>query len=177
MDEYIEGFVCPECGKHSANPADLEFGYCGACHAYTGAAAATIAWGGDLPQYRLNAGGLMRCCTGALRAWIALHQGPWEAGLRVKCPHHESSPSFMEFDGEKWAWAKTEEQEESSLRPENTRCPACGSLGLEVEEVLVARQPGTYSLAGMQAKVSARSVVNWRCKRCGASGPAGPDAA
>lgn len=58
--------------------------------------------------------------------------------------------------------------------PEKTRCPnpECGSVGLVVEEVLVAQPAGTYSLAGMQPKVSARMMLRWRCESCGASGPA-----
>lgn len=58
--------------------------------------------------------------------------------------------------------------------PEKTRCPdpACGSVGLVVEEVLVAQPYGTYSLAGMQPKLSARMALRWRCEACGNSGPA-----
>lgn len=29
-------FTCPRCGKVSAHPKDLEEGYCGACHDWTG---------------------------------------------------------------------------------------------------------------------------------------------
>lgn len=31
-----ESFVCPACGMESFNPNDVRFGYCGACHAFTG---------------------------------------------------------------------------------------------------------------------------------------------
>jgi hypothetical protein len=56
--------------------------------------------------------------------------------------------------------------------PDETPCPGCGGLGLVVEEVLVAQPAGTYSLAGMQPKVSARMTLRWRCARCGKTGPA-----
>jgi hypothetical protein len=29
--------TCPECGMTSYNKNDIQFGYCGNCHAYTGA--------------------------------------------------------------------------------------------------------------------------------------------
>lgn len=29
-------FTCPRCGRTSYHPADVEAGYCGACHAWTG---------------------------------------------------------------------------------------------------------------------------------------------
>ncbi|HTF53622.1 MAG TPA: hypothetical protein VK735_39770 [Pseudonocardia sp.] len=29
-------FTCPECGRSSHHPKDEEFGYCGACHDFTG---------------------------------------------------------------------------------------------------------------------------------------------
>jgi rubredoxin len=29
-------FVCPVCGVSSTHPKDAEYGFCGACHAYTG---------------------------------------------------------------------------------------------------------------------------------------------
>lgn len=32
-------FCCPRCGGVSANPTDMEEGYCGNCHAFTGAPA------------------------------------------------------------------------------------------------------------------------------------------
>ncbi len=32
----MSAFCCPDCGMVSHNPADLEHGYCGNCHAFTG---------------------------------------------------------------------------------------------------------------------------------------------
>jgi hypothetical protein len=29
-------FLCPRCGMRSYNPNDIRWGYCGACHDYTG---------------------------------------------------------------------------------------------------------------------------------------------
>ncbi len=29
-------FTCPRCGRESWHPKDVEYGYCGFCHAYTG---------------------------------------------------------------------------------------------------------------------------------------------
>ena len=29
-------FTCPRCGATSYHPKDIEFGYCGRCHDYTG---------------------------------------------------------------------------------------------------------------------------------------------
>ena len=31
-----ESFTCPECGEVSYNPNDIENGYCGVCHWWTG---------------------------------------------------------------------------------------------------------------------------------------------
>ena len=33
---YPAGFKCPKCGRVSHNPKDVEHGYCGACHDWTG---------------------------------------------------------------------------------------------------------------------------------------------
>jgi hypothetical protein len=30
-------FTCPECGATSWHPQDVQYGYCGRCHAFTGA--------------------------------------------------------------------------------------------------------------------------------------------
>lgn len=108
------GFTCPECGRHSTHPADAEFGYCGVCHAYTGAVARTHELGDALPQYRVNRGGLMRCCTGALRAWLVLHPGPWPTGTTIECPHHGSWTATIRFDGECWAWHNPEDDDADS---------------------------------------------------------------
>jgi hypothetical protein len=61
--------------------------------------------------------------------------------------------------------------------PEKTPCPnpECEGVGLVIESVFVTRPQGTYSLAGVQPKVSARQVLRWRCETCGASGPAGAE--
>lgn len=58
--------------------------------------------------------------------------------------------------------------------PENTHCPTCGHLGLELRPGLRARPLGSHSLAGSQMKVSARTVLRWHCTSadCDASGPA-----
>lgn len=32
-----ESFTCPVCGKTSYHPKDIEHGYCGNCHDFTGA--------------------------------------------------------------------------------------------------------------------------------------------
>jgi len=34
--EAADGFTCPACGRTSHHPADVEHGYCGACHDFTG---------------------------------------------------------------------------------------------------------------------------------------------
>jgi hypothetical protein len=103
MDEQNpQGFVCPECGKHSAHPKDLEFGYCGECHAFTGAAQRAAELGDDVPQFRYSVGGLMRCCIQSLAAWVVLHPGPWEAGRYFMCRHHDS---MVLYDGERWRWS------------------------------------------------------------------------
>lgn len=39
--DTADGFRCPKCNKVSHNPNDKREGYCGACHAYTGARDAT----------------------------------------------------------------------------------------------------------------------------------------
>lgn len=31
-----EPFTCPRCGRSSHHPKDIEHGYCGACHDFTG---------------------------------------------------------------------------------------------------------------------------------------------
>jgi hypothetical protein len=33
----LEVFTCPRCRRTSPHPKDAEHGYCGACHAFTGA--------------------------------------------------------------------------------------------------------------------------------------------
>jgi hypothetical protein len=102
-------FICPRCQRAGGNPKYREFGYCGACHAYTGAQATVDEQGGVLPLYKVAKGGLMRCCTGALHAWVALHPGPWLEGMTVQCPHHESWVTAMRFDGQQWAWQQPKE--------------------------------------------------------------------
>ncbi len=32
----MDNFACPRCGAVSYNPNDIEHGYCGRCHAFTG---------------------------------------------------------------------------------------------------------------------------------------------
>lgn len=57
---------------------------------------------------------------------------------------------------------------------EETPCPACGGKTLELATRLVAKKPGTYSVAGVQPKVVATQVTVWRCtaQECDAQGPA-----
>ena len=53
-------------------------------------------------------------------------------------------------------------------------CPGCGSHELDVRQVFRAREPGTFSLAGVQAKVPARVAWQYRCTACGKTGSAEP---
>lgn len=51
----------------------------------------------------------------------------------------------------------------------HAQCTNCQSIGtLELSTRLEARPPGTYSLAGVQPKVSAREVPMLTCSSCGA---------
>jgi hypothetical protein len=54
--------------------------------------------------------------------------------------------------------------------PENTQCPACGYVGLN----LVTRWGvlGPAHVAGVMTKVSARPYRAWECPACAAHGPA-----
>lgn len=58
--------------------------------------------------------------------------------------------------------------------PAETQCPKCGHLGLDVTERFIAKPLGTFSLAGVQPKVSARKELHWSCLAddCDAEGPA-----
>jgi hypothetical protein len=51
---------------------------------------------------------------------------------------------------------------------ESSPCPACGAPPgcLRVEDVLVAQPLGTFSLAGNQMKVSARTCPKLTCTQC-----------
>lgn len=51
---------------------------------------------------------------------------------------------------------------------ESSPCPQCGAPPgcLRLEEVLVAQQIGTFSLAGAQMKVSARTCPKLTCTEC-----------
>jgi len=44
-----ESFVCPLCEMESFHPKDVQYGYCGNCHAFTGGAAAV-----ELPEGRFG---------------------------------------------------------------------------------------------------------------------------
>lgn len=47
-------------------------------------------------------------------------------------------------------------------------CPSCGVAGrITVRSVLTAQKPGTYSLAGVQAKTTAREGAVLECAACG----------
>lgn len=50
-------------------------------------------------------------------------------------------------------------------------CPRCGSPDARLRQVLQAAQLGTFSLAGMQMKVTARWAWEYRCFECGDTGP------
>jgi hypothetical protein len=115
METTESVFVCPECLEESRHPGSVEFGYCDKCLAYTGAVNATL--GGTTP-YRINKGGLLRCCTGAMAAWVALHPGPWEKGTIVYCPHHQSyTAGGVIFDGSAWSWYRPEKDGKTDARP------------------------------------------------------------
>jgi hypothetical protein len=49
-------------------------------------------------------------------------------------------------------------------------CLVCGSGPLEAEYRLVAKPPGTYSLAGVQPKVAATERLFVVCRACEACG-------
>lgn len=52
----------------------------------------------------------------------------------------------------------------------HAQCMRCSGIGcLELEMRFEAAPPGTYSLAGVQPKVSAREVPWLVCRSCGAS--------
>lgn len=58
----------------------------------------------------------------------------------------------------------------SNLR--DVACPGCGEYALTIEERPVARDVGTFSLAGAQTKFSATMVPHLVCTACGISAPA-----
>ncbi len=49
-------------------------------------------------------------------------------------------------------------------------CPQCAKHGLVIDWRLVARPVGSYSLAGVQMKFSAREEPWLRCPACGVEG-------
>lgn len=51
--------------------------------------------------------------------------------------------------------------------PVGVRCRYCGHVGIRVEWRFEAREPGTYSLAGVQDKVSAHRWPFAICEGCG----------
>ncbi|MBD0734033.1 hypothetical protein [Streptomyces sp. CBMA29] len=105
MDQTQEsGAVCPDCKNPFSTPHYAEFGYCDTCYAYTAVVL------GD-PEYvpSIRQGDLMRCCTGAIVSWEALHPGQKTAGTRLACPHHRSPVNDLLFDGEEWRWARPRE--------------------------------------------------------------------
>jgi predicted RNA-binding Zn-ribbon protein involved in translation (DUF1610 family) len=55
--------------------------------------------------------------------------------------------------------------------PEETPCPECAHVGLDIKEKWVTQTDG-FSLAGVQPKALARRHLTWECPECGASGPA-----
>jgi rRNA maturation endonuclease Nob1 len=50
-------------------------------------------------------------------------------------------------------------------------CPACGSPEVKVRQVFTAKPIGSFSLAGMQMKVTGTWAWQYRCFGCGDSGP------
>lgn len=54
-------------------------------------------------------------------------------------------------------------------------CPLCGLAKLTVKVILRANKLGTYSLAGVQTKVTARRGYQYHCSNCDAYGKADPD--
>lgn len=50
---------------------------------------------------------------------------------------------------------------------DETPCPACGSKSLRIEERLTTKPIGSFSLAGVQMKVSAVSKPWLVCGTCG----------
>jgi len=48
-----------------------------------------------------------------------------------------------------------------------TPCPSCGEMALTIEYRLEVKELGTWSLAGTQPKVAARSWPWLRCLNCG----------
>jgi hypothetical protein len=54
-------------------------------------------------------------------------------------------------------------------------CPGCGNTGvIDVRQVMRLQRPGTFSLAGAQAKAPGRIVWVYKCSACGAEGDAAP---
>lgn len=51
--------------------------------------------------------------------------------------------------------------------PVEAPCPTCGDASLHVEYRLEAQTPGTYSLAGVQMKISATEYPYLVCDACG----------
>ncbi|GAB3952333.1 hypothetical protein GCM10029976_090350 [Kribbella albertanoniae] len=58
--------------------------------------------------------------------------------------------------------------EYETYRP-NVPCPICAKRGtLRIEQRMEVREPGTYSIAGVQPKVAARMHLWLVCEHCGA---------
>lgn len=54
-------------------------------------------------------------------------------------------------------------------------CPSCrAEWVVDVRQVLRTKPPGTFSLAGVQAKAPARIVWVYKCSACGTQGDAEP---
>lgn len=60
------------------------------------------------------------------------------------------------------------------MKVEETPCPTCGELTLEVKPKLVAHPIGTFSLSGQTMKFSSHWEWRWECvhEGCNASGRA-----
>lgn len=55
-----------------------------------------------------------------------------------------------------------------------TPCPHCAKRTVMVREIIVAKPIGSFSLAGVQMKFSARKSWTYHCNSCGTDGNAEP---
>jgi len=57
--------------------------------------------------------------------------------------------------------------DEQPAKLSGTPCPSCGEMALTIEYRLEVKELGTWSLAGTQPKVAARSWPWLKCMNCG----------